>query len=41
MTVEQIRLSAEWLDLREAADAAARAADLVERLRRHLPVTRR
>ena len=40
MTVEQIRLSPEWLDLREAADAAARDRDLVERLRRHLPVTR-
>ncbi len=34
MTVEQIRVSTEWLDLREAADAAARAADLVGRLSR-------
>ena len=32
MTVEQIRVSTGWLDLREAADAAARAADLVRRL---------
>jgi hypothetical protein len=40
MTVEQIRLSPKWLDLREAADAAARDRHLVERLRRHLPVTR-
>ena len=41
MTVEQIRLSPEWLELREAADAAARARDLVEQLRRHLPASRR
>ena len=41
MTVEQVRLSREWLDLRESADAAARAADLVEQLRRHLLATRR
>jgi hypothetical protein len=41
MTVEGIRVSSEWLDLREAADAAARARDLVEHLRRHLPATGR
>ena len=33
MTVETIRVDAGWLDLREAADAAARARDLVGRLR--------
>ncbi len=32
------RVSAAWLGLREAADAAARAPDLVERVRRHLAV---
>jgi hypothetical protein len=41
MTVEVIRVSREWLGLREAADAAARAPDLVERLKRHLPATGR
>jgi hypothetical protein len=41
MTVEGIRVSSEWLDLREGADAAARARDLVEHLRRHLPATGR
>jgi hypothetical protein len=41
MTVEEIRVSSEWLDLREPADAAARARDLVEHLRRHLPATGR
>jgi hypothetical protein len=37
MTVEDIRVSWGWLALREPADAAARAPDLVEHLRRHLP----
>ena len=41
MTVEGIRVSSEWLDLREPADADARALDLVEHLRRHLPATGR
>ena len=39
MTVEQIRVSREWLDLREPADSAARAHGLVEHLRRRLPTT--
>ena len=37
MTVEGIRVSRRWLALREPADAAARAADLVEHLRSHRP----
>ncbi len=37
MTVEEIRVSPDWLRLREAADAAARAQGLVSRLRAHLP----
>ena len=32
MTAEVIRVSEGWLALREPADAAARAPDLVERL---------
>jgi hypothetical protein len=39
MTVEEIRVSWGWLALREPADAVARATDLVELLRRHLPAT--
>jgi hypothetical protein len=41
MTAEVIRVSREWLGLREPADAAARARDLVERLRQSLPATGR
>ena len=37
MIAERTRVSAEWLDLREPADGAARARDLVEHLRRQLP----
>ena len=37
MTPETVRVSPEWLDLREPADAAARAPELVHRLARHLP----
>lgn len=41
MTVEEIRVSSQWLDLREPADAAARARDLVAHVRRRLPATGR
>jgi hypothetical protein len=37
VTVEQIRVSTGWLDLREPADAAARSGELVDRLLRHVP----
>jgi len=37
MTVEAIRVSQGWLDLREGADAAARSRGLVEHLRQRLP----
>ncbi len=40
MTVEPVRVSPTWLRLREAADAAARASDLVEQIRPHLPAGR-
>ena len=39
MIAEPIRVSTEWLDLREPADAAARSRELIERLLRHLPAT--
>ncbi|MGH3073858.1 MAG: methyltransferase domain-containing protein, partial [Gaiellales bacterium] len=41
MTVKEIRVSSQWLDLREPADAAARARDLVAHVRRRLPATGR
>jgi hypothetical protein len=34
---EPVRVSPAWLRLREAADAAARASDLIDEVRRHLP----
>ncbi len=37
MTTEQVRVSPEWLSLRETADAAARAPSLVEEVRSYLP----
>jgi hypothetical protein len=41
MTAQGTRVSARWLALREPADAAARALDLVGRLRRALPAAGR
>ncbi len=41
MIAEGIRVSPEWLVLREPADAAARSAELAERVRRYLPAARR
>jgi SAM-dependent methyltransferase len=41
MTATEIRVSREWLALREPADAAARAPELAERLGRQLPATGR
>jgi hypothetical protein len=41
MIIERTRVSSEWLELREPADAAARARGLVARLRRHRPATGR
>ena len=37
MTVEPIAVSPDWLALREGADAAARAGDLADEVRRRLP----
>jgi SAM-dependent methyltransferase len=39
MTAERIRVSRRWLDLREPADAAARARDLVKHVQRQPPAT--
>jgi hypothetical protein len=39
MIVERVRVSSEWLDLREPADAESRARDLVDHLQRRLPAT--
>jgi predicted RNA methylase len=39
MTIEGTRVSTGWLALREPADVAARAPELVDRLRRELPAT--
>jgi hypothetical protein len=41
VSAEGVRVSPGWLFLREPADAAARSAELVERLRRHLPAAGR
>jgi hypothetical protein len=37
MSADGVRVSPEWLVLREPADAAARSVELAERLTRHLP----
>jgi hypothetical protein len=39
MTVAAVRVSPGWLDLREAADAAARAQELIGQLRRRVPAS--
>jgi hypothetical protein len=39
MIVERVPVSAGWLELREPADAVARAGELVEHLRQQLPTT--
>jgi hypothetical protein len=41
MIAEGVRVSPEWLVLREPADAAARSVELAERLGRHLPAAGR
>ena len=37
MSAKAVRVSSEWLDLREPADAEARSTELAERVARHLP----
>src|ERR1700691_2215398 len=37
MTTGPVRVSSEWLRVREAGDAAARASELVEKVRSYLP----
>jgi trans-aconitate methyltransferase len=37
MTTQAVRVTPDWLALRESADAAARAAELVDEVRMHLP----
>ena len=37
MSATAVRVSPQWLDLREPADAAARSEELAQRLSRHLP----
>jgi hypothetical protein len=41
VSAQAVRVSPGWLVLREPADAAARSAELAERLRRHVPATGR
>jgi hypothetical protein len=41
VSAEGVRVSPEWLVLREPADAAARSAELAERLGRHVPAAGR
>jgi hypothetical protein len=41
VTAEAVRVSPEWLALREPADAAARSVELAERLARHFPANGR